>query len=1182
MMPITPEQARAELARRELERRRQSMPSTTVPGITPIADPTDISLPQVQAKQRVLRERNQKEAQGTIEPAPKRGLLRRVAGALREDPAKAIAGVAANTIGKPLLYVFEPAWAKFKKDRPQDVDPAVKNMTLEQAVNFYGGRDPSMAEKLVAGIASFALPAGEIGKGLASVAPMAKSAGIAGNAARTAVTWGAAAATHEVAKGTAQAIDPDTEYGYRGAIAPVETAAAGAAVGAVGATSLPVATKKLTESAIFAGQAAASGGSPTDVLTAAAIPLVMSRQDIASDNAQRRIRKRLSKQTEASKALDEEMPVSKPRVRVTGEVGAETKPTGRVMGDLGAETQPTKVVNAGTTSSETSIVPSDISEPAGASKQFSVRNEATAQLRERVGLPQRVVPDSESVGLWRQQAADKGIPERANEIADEVISTGRPITHVEEQGLQIRIEQVKDQYDQLEASKAKADDAEVKDILKAQGTRRDELLKLIDASEQGGRALSYGMTSRKGLKDELNDDTSPAAMTTKAEIAKGTRLTPEETAKVTENTAKVKKAREGEQEITRQANRKSAAAILKGAKNRSRRRGSRYGKMTEADKDAELTKLLDLYQNENDARALAQVAKNLISRDGINDIGDVMTRLQDTLPDIDQFKIADALVESARRQAQTADETAMMLSGLAREARTQDKLRTAIEDYLWHYREGTYPEANRRLRKPDTEMNEALRSVRDQVKQMVEESEAGQLAKMQRQLDWINARLANGDFEPPKKTERPLRSEALEKKAYEITLAREELQKQIANLKPKSAWRKWTGWTRVIQSIKSSIDVSAVRRQGGLYVAGHPIRSLKRLPDMFKALTNKEESYRLNSWLTNPDNPRAWLYKRAGLEFTDPSGLGGLTSMEEEFQSDWANRIPGVGASNRAFSTFLNLIRADSFDALSAAYTKPGSIDLQTAKSLAAFVNVMTGRGDISKFKDHAATLNGLLWSPRFTISRFEYALGVPLWRAKTWTARKIIAQEYARQLAGTAVILALYQQVFGGTIERDPRSADFLKLKIGNTRLDPLAGLSQVTVFMAREISGKSKTASGQINPIRGEVPFGRDTMLSVAGRFARFKLGWAPGAAISVATRSDAVGHPTGLIRELIYKGPVPLSFDGILGLMQDQGIPKGLALETLQMFGEGVQTYEPKPSSKGRGGPGSYASRRLIRRR
>ena len=83
-----------------------------------------------------------------------------------------------------------------------------------------------------------------------------------------------------------------------------------------------------------------------------------------------------------------------------------------------------------------------------------------------------------------------------------------------------------------------------------------------------------------------------------------------------------------------------------------------------------------------------------------------------------------------------------------------------------------------------------------------------------------------------------------------------------------------------------------------------------------------------------------------------------------------------------------------------------------------------------------------------------------------------------------------------GAEVSFDPTSADFLKPKFGNTRLDPGAGFLQYLVYFSR--MGKQITTSSTTNdPNTGEprryelnAKFGGDTMGDVTRRFVANKL--------------------------------------------------------------------------------------------
>jgi hypothetical protein len=144
-----------------------------------------------------------------------------------------------------------------------------------------------------------------------------------------------------------------------------------------------------------------------------------------------------------------------------------------------------------------------------------------------------------------------------------------------------------------------------------------------------------------------------------------------------------------------------------------------------------------------------------------------------------------------------------------------------------------------------------------------------------------------------------------------------------------------------------------------------------------------------------------------------------------------------------------------------------------------------------------------------------------------------------------------------GGEEEPDPRSADFGKIKFGNTRLDPLAGLAQVTVLVSRIISGSTKTQGGEIEKLAGpDAAFGSG-IPGVIGRFLRNKLSPMVGTAINVAAGSNAVGEkttPLSVARDMVS----PLAFRDVQDIMIEHGIGPGTAIMMLSTLGIGAQNY------------------------
>ena len=152
-----------------------------------------------------------------------------------------------------------------------------------------------------------------------------------------------------------------------------------------------------------------------------------------------------------------------------------------------------------------------------------------------------------------------------------------------------------------------------------------------------------------------------------------------------------------------------------------------------------------------------------------------------------------------------------------------------------------------------------------------------------------------------------------------------------------------------------------------------------------------------------------------------------------------------------------------------------------------------------------------------------------------------------------------------GADIETDPRSTDFGKIKFGNTRIDPLAGLSQTAVILSRLTTGEVKTSFKRVVPIRGEgVPYGKGNVADYTFRFLRTKLSPVVGTGLDIATKKDVVGQKI-TAGTIPHKLLMPLALDDIYQAMKDNGVPAGSALGILSIFGMGLQVYDPRKRSK-----------------
>lgn len=309
------------------------------------------------------------------------------------------------------------------------------------------------------------------------------------------------------------------------------------------------------------------------------------------------------------------------------------------------------------------------------------------------------------------------------------------------------------------------------------------------------------------------------------------------------------------------------------------------------------------------------------------------------------------------------------------------------------------------------------------------------------------------------------------------------------------------------RSLMSSIDFSAPLRQG------LPLIGKKSwwtsLDDMFKSW-GSEKAYRgvIDSIESHPNFDFS---QETGLRLTD---LTHLSNREEQFMSTWAEKLPGVRASNRAYVGFLNKLRFDTFNDLITKAEAAGLNPKQNevlAHTIADFINTATGRGSLGKLEKNAVMLNNMFFSPRLIASRVKMLNPVYYAKLDPFT-RKEALKAFFNVVAAGSTFTGL-AKLAGADVEMDPRSSDFGKAKIGNVRLDPFGGFQQYIVAASRLISGQSKSPnSGDMTDLT-EGAFGRPTRLDIVGRFAESKANPIVGLGMAFLRGKEITGEPFSL---------------------------------------------------------------------
>ncbi|MCZ2077995.1 MAG: hypothetical protein LC130_23690 [Bryobacterales bacterium] len=446
---------------------------------------------------------------------------------------------------------------------------------------------------------------------------------------------------------------------------------------------------------------------------------------------------------------------------------------------------------------------------------------------------------------------------------------------------------------------------------------------------------------------------------------------------------------------------------------------------------------------------------------------------------------------------------------------------------------------------------------------------------------------------PPKKPIRKLSPEQLAIKKRMADLAKEDAL-EVERIR-------WNNFTRMekaaripgivfkgLKSLWGSFDLSFIGRQGLSLALAHPIKAVKAQRRSAEAFMSEDKAFEIQEEIRNRPNALNGVYQRMKLELT---GLDeAAIAREEEYAVHWPEKIwgwgRGVRASGRGFVAQGNQQRADVADAMLASLLRYDPTEATDAELeiIGHHINASSWRGDVTGWEQTAVNMNNFFWTPRGYVGQFQHLLATAYWLKRrgesTSRVRRVIIEEYARELAGRAIFygtaIAFLTATLGPpsddedgwSISLNPWSPDFGKVRIGRRRIDVMGGLAQPTRFMFREttnlINGFRKLAGAEIST---ESQKEMDKAGSIFWRFLGSKVAPA-GSLLSEVISGETYEGDDLTAGRLAADIITPLSFREIYESMKDMGVPAGTALAVIAIFGFGGMTYkEKKKPVKGR---------------
>lgn len=345
------------------------------------------------------------------------------------------------------------------------------------------------------------------------------------------------------------------------------------------------------------------------------------------------------------------------------------------------------------------------------------------------------------------------------------------------------------------------------------------------------------------------------------------------------------------------------------------------------------------------------------------------------------------------------------------------------------------------------------------------------------------------------------------------------------------------------KGVKASLDNSAIFRQGWKTLFTNPTvwakNAVKSFQDIAGQLKVKPSDSKIidgiKAEIYSRANSRAGHYKKMKLD---------VGNLEEAFPSAFPEKIPLFGrlyqASQTAYTGFLYRMRADIADQLLDTATAQG---LNTAnkvemESIGKLINSLTGRGYLGSAEKVSKELNTLFFSPKMLKANLDFLTAHQLQKDVTPFVRKQAATNLVKVVTGVATIMGIAETLHPGSIELDPRSANFGKIKIGETRFDISGGMSSIVTLAARILKNSTKSSTTNKVTKLNTDKFGSQTTMDVLQKFTENKASPIASVLMDLLNRKDRDGKPVtlkGTVNNLI----TPLPIENMLERKDDEAV-------------------------------------------
>lgn len=351
---------------------------------------------------------------------------------------------------------------------------------------------------------------------------------------------------------------------------------------------------------------------------------------------------------------------------------------------------------------------------------------------------------------------------------------------------------------------------------------------------------------------------------------------------------------------------------------------------------------------------------------------------------------------------------------------------------------------------------------------------------------------------------------------------------------------------------------------------------LKSWVDIGKQITAK------GKWYTSGDDGvmdmiKADIYSRPNaVNGKYAAGKYGLSVLSEEaYPSSFPEKIPLLGrlfkASEVAYNGGALRLRADLADRLIKIAEQQGvdTLDPEQAQGMGQLISSMTGRGGLGKAEMMAKEINTLFFSIKFLKSNFD-TLTAHRFDQKVMAspvAKKEAAKNLMSIIATLGFVLTIAKQLNKDSVEEDPRSTNFGRIKVFGHWVDMTGGMAGLITLASRLVptvhKGEwglwTKSSTGNwTNLTSGK--YGQQTGMDVFESFVEGKLSPVVGLLRDAWKGKNFQGQPVTL-KNSLQNIITPISIQNFNQLKEDPNSSNLLGSMILDALGFSTSTYTYK---------------------